>query len=235
MYVDLEKFNSIVSLFNHQVANLQNKPYLWSKSAGNYNSISWNETKTQVTAIANSLIDLGILKGDRVAIISENRPEWQIADIAIMSIGAITVPAYTTSTQKDYEYILNHCEARCLIVSSNELAKKALPAAVNSSKCKNVIMIENLQNPKDNNVAISYWDNLIKENSNNNFKLEEKEEEINRKDTACIIYTSGTGGNPKGVMLSHGSMMHNCSGAQELLFSTTSDIKNIRFLSWLPT
>ncbi len=234
MYVDLEKFNSIVSLFNHQVANLQNKPYLWSKSAGNYNSISWNETKTQVTAIANSLIDLGILKGDRVAIISENRPEWQIADIAIMSIGAITVPAYTTSTQKDYEYILNHCEARCLIVSSNELAKKALPAAVNSSKCKNVIMIENLQNPKDNNVAISYWDNLIKENSNNNFKLEEKEEEINRKDTACIIYTSGTGGNPKGVMLSHGSMMHNCSGAQELLFSTTSDIKNIRFLSWLP-
>ena len=234
MYVNLDNFNNIVSLFNHQVDEFQSKAYLWSKSSGNYTSISWDETKEQVTAIANSLIKIGILKGDRVAIISENRPEWQIADLAIMSIGAIAVPAYTTSTQKDYEYILNHCQARCLIISTDDLAKKALPAATKSNKCKNVIMIENLQNNKNNNVSISYWKNLIKENLENNINLKQKAEEINRKDTACIIYTSGTGGNPKGVMLSHGSMMHNCSGAQELLLNKTSNIKNIRFLSWLP-
>ena len=234
MYVNLDNFNNIVSVFNHQVLELKNKPYLWRKIEGQYSSLSWEETKNQVRIVAKSLLDLGVLKGDRVAIISENRPEWQIADLAIMSIGAITVPAYTTSTQKDYEYILNHCEARCLIVSTETLAKKAIPAAAKSIKCKNIIMIENLNEIKNNNVSIAYWNNLIKENSNNNINLEENAKDINRKDTACIIYTSGTGGNPKGVMLSHGSMMHNCSGAQELLMNETLKLNNIRFLSWLP-
>ena len=234
MYVNLDNFNNIVSVFNHQVLELKNKPYLWRKIEGQYSSLSWEETKNQVRIVAKSLLDLGVLKGDRVAIISENRPEWQIADLAIMSIGAITVPAYTTSTQKDYEYILNHCEARCLIVSTETLAKKAIPAAAKSIKCKNIIMIESLNEIKNNNVSIAYWNNLIKENSNNNINLEENAKDINRKDTACIIYTSGTGGNPKGVMLSHGSMMHNCSGAQELLMNETLKLNNIRFLSWLP-
>ena len=144
MFANLEKFTNIVELFNHQVSKLKNKPYLWSKKEGKYSPISWEQTKNQVEAISKSLLNLGVLKGDRVAIISENRPEWQIADLAIMNIGAITVPAYTTSTQKDYEYILNHCEARCLIVSSELLAKKALPAATNSTKCKNVVMIDEL-------------------------------------------------------------------------------------------
>ncbi len=234
MYVNLDNFNSVVSLFNKQVSELKNKPYLWSKKNEKYTSISWEETKDQVRAISNSLLNLGILKGDRVAIISENRPEWQIADLAIMSIGAIAVPAYITSTQKDYEYILNHCEARCLIISSELLAKKAIPAASKTSKCKNIIMIENLNEVNTNNVSVFYWNDLINENNNNNINLEEKANEIKREDTACIIYTSGTGGNPKGVMLSHGSMMHNCTGAQDLLLKETSKIKNIRFLSWLP-
>ena len=88
-----------------------------------------------------------------------------------MNIGAITVPAYTTSTQKDYEYILNHCEARCLIVSSELLAKKAIPAATNSTKCKNVVMIDELIETKNNNVAIYQWSNLINENLNNDIDL----------------------------------------------------------------
>ncbi len=234
MFANLEKFTNIVELFNHQVSKLKNKPYLWSKKEGKYSPISWEQTKNQVEAISKSLLNLGVLKGDRVAIISENRPEWQIADLAIMNIGAITVPAYTTSTQKDYEYILNHCEARCLIVSSELLAKKALPAATNSTKCKNVVMIDELIETKNDNVAIYQWNNLINENLNNDIDLKKNAEDIDRKDTACIIYTSGTGGNPKGVMLSHGSMMHNCAGAQELLLNETSHIKDIRFLSWLP-
>ena len=234
MYVDLDNFNNLISLFNHKVSELRNKPYLWAKSKGKYASISWRETQKQVQAIAVSLIDLGILKGDRVAIISENRPEWQIADLAIMSIGAITVPAYITSTQQDYEYILNHSEARCLIISSESLAKKGIPATINSNKCKNIIMIEDIKNLNISNASISYWNDLIEQNININFNLNDKAKEINRLDTACIIYTSGTGGNPKGVMLSHGSMMHNCSGAQDLLFNETSKIKDIRFLSWLP-
>ena len=133
MSVNFDNFNSITSLFHHQANILKDKTYLWKKNAGKFESITWNETQKQVYAIAQGLVDLGVLKGDRVIILSENRPEWQIADMAIMSIGAISVPAYTTSTTNDYEFIINHSEARCAIISSDNLAEKAYPAIAKSS------------------------------------------------------------------------------------------------------
>ncbi|SVA58736.1 uncharacterized protein METZ01_LOCUS111590, partial [marine metagenome] len=235
MSLNFDQFNSIVSLFHHQVKLFQDKPYLWKKIDGKYTSLSWKQVREQVDSIAKGLKNLGILKGDRVVILSENRPEWQIADLAIMSIGAISVPAYTTSTTSDYSHIINHSEARCIIISSHSLALKALPAVVKSSKCKNVIKIDNDKNNYNEPVNITSWNTLIKEN--NDDKLIDFEEEAKtqqRKDTACIIYTSGTGGNPKGVMLSHGAMLTNCTGAKELLKNLVKDLKEIRFLSWLP-
>ena len=235
MSLNFDQFNSIVSLFYHQVRLFQDKPYLWKKIDGKYTSLSWHQVREQVYSIAKGLRNLGILNGDRVVILSENRPEWQIADLAIMSIGAISVPAYTTSTTSDYSHIINHSEARCIIISSHSLALKALPAVVKSSKCKNVIKIDNDKNNYKEPVNIISWNTLIKEN--NDDKLIDFEEEAKtqqRKDTACIIYTSGTGGNPKGVMLSHGAMLTNCTGAKELLKNLIKDLKEIRFLSWLP-
>ena len=235
MSLNFDQFNSIVSLFHHQVKLFQDKPYLWKKIDGKYISLSWKQVREQVDSIAKGLINIGILKGDRVVILSENRPEWQIADLAIMSIGAISVPAYTTSTTSDYSHIINHSEARCIIISSHSLALKALPAVAESSKCKNVIKIDNDKNNYNDPVNITSWNTLIKEN--NDDKLIDFEEEAKtqqRKDTACIIYTSGTGGNPKGVMLSHGAMLTNCTGAKELLKNLIKDLKEIRFLSWLP-
>ena len=235
MSLNFDQFNSIVSLFHHQVRLFQDKPYLWKKIDGKYTSLSWQQVREQVDSIAKGLRNLGILNGDRVVILSENRPEWQIADLAIMSIGAISVPAYTTSTTSDYSHIINHSEARCIIIASHSLALKALPAVVKSSKCKNVIKIDNDKNNYNEPVNIISWNTLIKEN--NDDKLIDFEEEAKtqqRKDTACIIYTSGTGGNPKGVMLSHGAMLTNCTGAKELLKNLIKDLKEIRFLSWLP-
>ena len=235
MSLNFDQFNSIVSLFHHQVKLFKDKPYLWKKIDGKYTSLSWQQVREQVDSIAKGLRNLGILNGDRVVILSENRPEWQIADLAIMSIGAISVPAYTTSTTSDYSHIINHSEARCIIISSHSLALKALPAVVKSSKCKNVIKIDNDKNNYNEPVNITSWNTLIKEN--NDDKLIDFEEEAKtqqRKDTACIIYTSGTGGNPKGVMLSHGAMLTNCTGAKELLKNLIKDLKEIRFLSWLP-
>ena len=235
MSLNFDQFNSIVSLFHHQVKLFQDKPYLWKKIDGKYTSLSWKQVREQVDSIAKGLKNLGILKGDRVVILSENRPEWQIADLAIMSIGAISVPAYTTSTTSDYSHIINHSEARCIIISSHSLALKALPAVAESSKCKNVIKIDNDNNIYNEPINITSWNTLVKEN--NDDKLSDFEEEAKtqqRKDTACIIYTSGTGGNPKGVMLSHGAMLTNCTGAKELLKNLIKDLKEIRFLSWLP-
>ena len=235
MSINFDNFNSVVSLFNHQCKELKDSPYLWRKVEGKFLSLSWLDVQKKVNALAKGLISLGILKGDRVVILSENRPEWQIADLAIMSIGGITVPAYTTSTTSDYKHIINHSEARCIIVSSNDLALKAIPATLNS-KCKNVILIDEDKKKFDEPLYFTNWNDLIEQNndSTNDNDLEENIKSQKRTDTACIIYTSGTGGSPKGVMLSHGAMLINCSGAQELLKNLMSDLSEIRFLSWLP-
>ena len=235
MSINFDNFNSVVSLFNQQCKELKDSPYLWRKVEGKFLSLSWLEVQKKVNALAKGLISLGILKGDRVVILSENRPEWQIADLAIMSIGGITVPAYTTSTTSDYKHIINHSEARCIIVSSNDLALKVIPATLNS-KCKNVILIDEDKKKFDEPLYFTNWNDLIEQNnhSTNDNDLEENIKLQKRTDTACIIYTSGTGGSPKGVMLSHGAMLTNCSGAQELLKNLISDLSEIRFLSWLP-
>jgi len=245
MSINFDKFNSIVSLFSHQSSSLNTDPYLWKKSNGKFISLSWKEVKENVEALVKGLLSLGILKGDRVIILSENRPEWQIADLAIMAIGAISVPAYTTSTTNDYKHIINHSAARCLIVSSHDLMSKALPAVLESSKCTNVIKIEEDRIEYKEPINIINWNTLIEDNKNTswdalanedyqNSDLKKISESHKRTDTACIIYTSGTGGSPKGVMLSHGAMLTNCAGAQELLKNLTPNLKEIRFLSWLP-
>ena len=237
MSINFDKFNSVITLFHHQTNELSNNPYLWRKIDGKYSPITWKSVKDQVDAIAQGLINLGILKGDRVVILSENRPEWQIADLAIMTIGAITVPAYTTSTTSDYEHIINHSEARCIIISSDELILKTIPAVLKSSKCQNVIKINDDKKVYNEPINFVNWNSLIKEKINStsrDINLEEIAKLQKRTDTACIIYTSGTGGSPKGVMLSHGAMLTNCTGAKELLKNLVSDLKEIRFLSWLP-
>ena len=234
MSVNFDNFNSIISLFHHKSESLGNKPYLWKKINEEFVSLSWEEVRRSVDFIAKGLLDLGILKGDRVVILSENRPEWQIADLAIMSIGAISVPVYTTSTTNDYSHIINHSGARCMIISSHELCIKALPALEKSNQCKNVIKINEDDNKYKEPINIISWNSLLKNSSNGDFNFEEETKSTKRSDTACIIYTSGTGGNPKGVMLSHGAMLTNCSGAQELLKNLLHGMDEIRFLSWLP-
>ena len=230
MTVNFDNFNSIVSLFEYQAENLSTKPYLWKKNDKEFDFLTWDKVKSMVDQIAKSLSSLGILEGDRVIILSENRPEWQISDLAIMSIGAITVPMYTTSTSDDYLHILKHSGARCAIVSNNDLMKKILPAIEESQVCQNVIKIDNDNMTYKEIVNITSWDTILSET----FDLEKKINNIKRSDTACIIYTSGTGGNPKGVMLSHGAMLRNCTGAYELLKNLTRDMDEIKYLSWLP-
>jgi len=245
MSINFDDFNSVVSLFYDRASSLSQDPYLWKKSNDKFISLSWLEVKEQVEAVAKGLLNIGILKGDRVVILSENRPEWQIVDLAIMTIGAISVPAYTTSTAKDYKHIINHSEARCLIVSSHNLTLKVIPAVLESSKCQNIIKIDEDRKEYSEPINIINWNTLIDENKNSSWTAIENEDYKNtdlkkllqthkRTDTACIIYTSGTGGSPKGVMLSHGAMLSNCTGAQELLKNLTSNLKEIRFLSWLP-
>ena len=234
MSLNFDEFNSVVKIFEKQSSMLQDQPYLWRKIDDKYSLLTWKEVRSNVERFSTALKNLGILEGDRVVIVSENRPEWQIADLSIMAIGAISVPAYTTSTTNDYEYIIKHSGARCIIVSSHDLAKKVLPAVLNSPMCQTLIKINDDNENYDVPITVHSWNSLIKENSNSDFNLSEIVKNHSRKDTACIIYTSGTGGNPKGVMLSHGAMLTNCEGAKHLLNDIISTLNKVRVLSWLP-
>ena len=234
MSINFDNYNNIVQMFFEKSKEMKDKPYLWKKNNNEFESLSWKNVELLVKYIARSLIGLGVLKGDRVVILSENRPEWQIADLAIMSIGAITVPVYTTSTTSDYSHVINHSGARCMIISSHELCLKALPALESSSDCKNIIKINDDNHSYDNPINILQWSDLIKNQENQNYNFDDEIKSIKRIDTACIIYTSGTGGNPKGVMLSHGAMLSNCTGAQVLLKNLLEGMDEIKFLSWLP-
>ena len=234
MSIDYDKINSVLSVFDTQAYHFGDKPYLWRKVQGKYISMSWMDVHDKVCKLALALSSLGILSGDRIVIVSENRPEWQISDLAIMAVGGITVPAYITNTTADHEYLIRHSGARALIVSNHNLTEKVLPAVANSQQCKNVIKIEDDNQDYNSPVAILSWSKLLQENQDKSFNLKTAASKHQRDDTACIIYTSGTGGNPKGVMLSHRAMLTNCKGADILIKEITSPLKEIRFLSWLP-
>ena len=207
-----------------------------------YKPMSWGEVAEKVLKITGELMANGIGDGDRIVIISENKPEWFIADLAIITCGAITVPAYTTYTTNDYLFILNHCKAKGIIVSSRNLAEKIQPIIRDISNVKFIITMEDFEFG-NNEIRTIKWKEILEKAHPASALLAEQlldespsltdlEKLSSRRKIACIIYTSGTGGKPKGVMLSHGSILHNCEGASKML----SDLggRNEAFMSFLP-
>ena len=222
--MELSKLNSLVELFfkkSHQIQSRSDKPFLrWLKD-NKKGFLSWKEV-TQNIQILSEYLKNNLSKGDRCVLLSENRPEWLIIDLAVMNAGGVTVPLFTTYSEKDYEYILNDCKPKICIVSNNTQLDKIKKFISNDIK---VLSIENISD------KIECVENIL---DKNNSKSElEFNKNIERKNLACIIYTSGTTGNPKGVMLSHGGILSNCEGAQEILKSlVTKDTPT--FLTWLP-
>ena len=231
--MNFKNFNSLATLYFEQAERLADKPQLWSKKNNVYKSLSWNNTKEIIKNVASSLVNYGVLEGDRVFLCSENRPEFYMTDIGIMAAGGITVPAYTTNTSSDHEYILKHSGARVAVVSNINIAKKLLPI-ISKTNCKLIVVVDDNNEDFSKDSILMNWENFLLEGQNNPKNISEIYKKQKRTDTACIIYTSGTGGYPKGVMLSHGAILHNCFGADYLLKSIVANLKKINFLSWLP-
>ncbi len=121
----LEHFDNLVSMFLTRAAEKGDAPFLWAKRDGEWRPISWADAARQVAALAASLKRIGLQPGDRVCLVSENRPEWLISDLGIMAAGCVTVPTYTTNTVRDHSHILENSGARAVIVSSQKLAKNS--------------------------------------------------------------------------------------------------------------
>ncbi len=224
--MDLKKINSLTELFFFQYEKQKDKnKILLSSLKEPRKNYSWQQTFELINNLSDELKKY-VIKGDRCLLISENRPEWFISDISIMLSESITVPAYTTYAERDYEYIINDCKPSIVFLSNTEQFKKIQNIIKNKDFIKKVFSFEKLEiSNQDQYININ---NLILNNKNNNFKTK-----ITRKDVACIIYTSGTQGNPKGVILSHGGILNNCEGAIEILKPLINK-DQIRFLTWLP-
>jgi long-chain acyl-CoA synthetase len=229
----LERFENLVSLFLARAADKGDRPFLWAKREGQWRPTSWAEAARQVAALATSLKRLGLEPGDRVALVSENRPEWLIADLAIMAAGCVTVPTYTTNTTRDHAHILGNSGARAAIVSSQKLAKSLVPAVMTSSECRHIVGIEEIRAGQVPDwVSVHAWAELTSSDADL-AALSDRMKGVNRRELACIIYTSGTGGAPRGVQLHHGSILQNLEGCTDII-STDFGWDDEIFLSFLP-
>ncbi|WP_408586326.1 AMP-dependent synthetase/ligase [Novosphingobium sp.] len=209
-------------------------PFLSAKREGAWRSQSWRQVADKVCLLAQALRDLGLNDGDRVVIVSENRPEWCIADLAIMAAGLVTVPTYTTNTERDHQHILENSGARAVIVSSPKLAAPLLAAALRSPCVEHVIGIEPLKRMQAGVLAFHEWEALTKgDAAAARAGVDARIARIKRGDTACLIYTSGTGGAPRGVMQHHGAILANVEGAATILVEDFG-VEDEVFLSFLP-
>ena len=221
----IEHYNNLLELFYNQYKQ-ERSDQVFLQSLKNLNQkFTWEQTYLNILKLSDLLESL-MQNHDRCLLISENRPEWMVSDLAIMLANGITVPAYTTYTERDYEYLIDDCKPSVIIVSNKIQYNKVKNIIKEKPFIKNIISFEEFQN--DNEII------FIKEIFN---KKEFKEKDllnlkIKRTDIACIIYTSGTQGNPKGVMLSHGGILSNCEGSIYLLKEIISE--KPKFLTWLP-
>jgi long-chain acyl-CoA synthetase len=229
----LERFDNLVSLFLRRAAEKGDAPFLWAKRDGEWRPISWGDAARQVASLAASFKRIGLVPGDRVALVSENRPEWLISDLAIMAAGCVTVPTYTTNTERDHAHILGNSGARAVIVSNQKLAKNLIPAVITSSECHHVIGMEAIRSGQlPDWVNCHDWHEMASADAGIE-ALKEEIAGIQRSDLACIIYTSGTGGAPRGVRQHHGAILHNLEGATDII-STDFGWDDEVFLSFLP-
>jgi len=230
--MDYHTCPNLAVMFFAEAARQGSRPFLWTKRQGAYQPLNWDDAARQVTDLAKGLRALGLQRGDRAVLVAENRPEWIIADLAVMAAGGITVPAYTTHTVEDYRYVLANCSAKLVIVSTAALAARVLPAAAQVPGVAKTIVIEPPKDGLASHVELRSWHSVLELGATAPGDVQDWIEEIGREDIACLIYTSGTGGMPKGVMTTHGNLLANCDAAHVLLKKV--GLGHDVFLSFLP-
>ncbi|MFV0431002.1 MAG: AMP-dependent synthetase/ligase [Alphaproteobacteria bacterium] len=223
-------WSNLVEMFFDQAKKGKRKTFLHQRSNDGWKAISWQQAAKQVEDIAKSLYHLGIQPGDRVAIVSENRYEWGLIDLAIMAMGGITVPAYTTNTTGDHRHIIEDSGANIAFISNQALLKTFLPAAIDAPKMRHIITLDSVKFQQNPDLNLYRLGNTPLDEDKEEFDIKQHISKIKHDDIACLIYTSGTGGAPKGVMLEHKALLSNCQGVEFIYHQ----IKKFSFFSILP-
>ena len=217
---------TLISLFEQAIQDYGDKPALAHKpKGGTYQDISYTEFAESVDVFSKGLNALGVQKGDRVAILSENRPEWAITDFGILKTGAVNVPMFSTLTAAQVGYILKDSGAKVICISTKDQLKKVISIRDEVPSLKHIIIYNELDDEAPTNV--SQFVDICSKGSETDSSIET---DIDENDLATIIYTSGTTGNPKGVMLTHANFISNYNAAKSLIDVTETDV----LLSFLP-
>ena len=231
---DIDGAPNLVALFLKRADQKGGAPFLGHKAGGKWVTQSWRSAAEHVVLLAEAMRAMGLEDGDRVALVSENRPEWCIADLAIMAAGCITVPTYTTNTRRDHAHILDNSGARAVFVSNEKLLVPLVGAITQTGLVEHVIGIDTLKTRQTGSFEYHGWAGLLTgDAAAARAAVDARIAGITRDDTACLIYTSGTGGAPRGVMQHHGAILCNAAGAAEVLINDFG-LTEERFLSFLP-
>ena len=220
---------TVTRLFDFPYYQLEKYPLeksLVTKSDGKWITTSTQEYIDKANAISRALLRMGVKPNDKIAIISmTNRTEWNIMDIGVLQIGAQTVPIYPTISEEDYEYILNHSEAKYCFVSCEEVLEKVLAISSKIKKLEEVYSFDELDNCKN-------WKEVLDAgtDASNQEEVDKLKDTVKPEDLATLIYTSGTTGKPKGVMLSHDNIVSNVVDSQKRVPFETGGVA----LSFLP-
>ncbi len=214
----------IIDVLPYQIENYPRLDAICGKENGAWRKYGSVEAQTIIDNFSYGLLNLGFLPGDKFAIISNNRPEWNFVDIAIQQIGGIVVPIYPTMTESEYEYIFNDAEVKLVFVSSQELHDKVKKVLPNTKSVQEVFTFENINGAKLWSQILFEADETLKE------KLISSKNLIKQEDLATIIYTSGTTGIPKGVMLTHKNIISDLLSIKEIMPINFSH----RLISFLP-
>jgi long-chain acyl-CoA synthetase len=208
-----------------QLVEKYNKPNaLAAKENGKWKTYSTQDFIVNVNNLSYGLYNLGLDREDKIAIIANNRPEWNFADFAIQQSGGVSVPIYPTISEHDLTFILNDAKIKYVFVSSSDLYKKVKTASANVSTIKEVYTFNQVEGAK-------HWSELVNDGKENpkTKEIEAIKNSIHPNDLFSILYTSGTTGNPKGVMLSHDNLISN-SIASQVLAPFESNWKALSFL-----
>lgn len=228
------EFCTIVQMFDNLVEKyaLDPRPAVMYKSAGEYRSIPYADLRAMVAQFARGLQSLGIRRGDRFALLSENRPEWIVTDLAMMKLGAVNVSLYPTLAPRQIEHILNDAGAKYAVVSNQMHLKKVLGVIGAVPSLCNIILISGKEAPPDPRVIL--YSGVMEMGDSPQVRdanvIPVGADPIKPDDLLTVIYTSGTTGNPKGVMLTHRNLASNIIGSAECIPFTHED----RVLSFLP-
>jgi long-chain acyl-CoA synthetase len=217
-------------MLRQTVSRHPHKAVILYKEGGEYRPITYAEMEERVRRLALGLMELGIEPGTRVALLSENRPEWAIADLAILSIGAVNVPLYSTLPPPQVEYIVGNAGAQVLIVSNSKQLDKALEVCERLSDLKWIIAMDPPDEPPEGVLSLSDVDARGGAAAGGREEFQRRADAVRPGDLATIIYTSGTTGAPKGAMLTHDNFMSNAQSVAKLVHIEPYDL----FLSFLP-